>query len=174
MSQLQSFMILIRNQAYYSNFVCKISDLTKQCIQLDTSDCRLEKLRAAVSPTSTCQSLRMRICWQLALVGSVSWYHDDILCCLMISLCRRTFAVSVSTKTIPEVWHYGKKGCRKGACVFWFTCLAWKHVNTCRHTHTHTTKHRNIEVNKAKQNKTTKHTFKNFVCSFPFHPLEAT
>lgn len=46
----------LQNQAYYSNFVCKISDLTKQCIQLDMTDCRLEKLRAAVSPTSTCLS----------------------------------------------------------------------------------------------------------------------
>lgn len=49
----------------------------------------------------------------LALVGSVSWYHDDILCCLM-------FAVSVSKnikQTIPEVWHYLKSTVQ--VCVSW-------------------------------------------------------
>lgn len=84
--------ILVRNQAYYSNFVCKISDLTKQCIQLDMTDCRLEKLRAAVSASSTCQSLK--ICLLLAVWRWLGVFHDImmisyVVLCLQF-LCQRT------------------------------------------------------------------------------------
>lgn len=47
----------MESQDYYDNFVCKVSDLTKQCRQLDLNDCRLEKLRAAVGPASICSAL---------------------------------------------------------------------------------------------------------------------
>ena len=46
--------IPVRTADYFNDFVCKLSDLTKQCVQLDMNDCRLEKLRAAVDPTSRC------------------------------------------------------------------------------------------------------------------------
>lgn len=47
-------MSTIKSADYFSNFVCKLSDLTKQCRQLDMNDCRLEKLRRAVDPQSSC------------------------------------------------------------------------------------------------------------------------
>ena len=37
--------------------VCKLSDLTKKCVQLDLNDCRLEKLRRAVGAESSCIDL---------------------------------------------------------------------------------------------------------------------
>ncbi|CAJ1422476.1 unnamed protein product [Effrenium voratum] len=40
---------VLRSQSYWPDFLCKISDMTKQCRQLDINDCRLEKLRREYS-----------------------------------------------------------------------------------------------------------------------------
>lgn len=47
-------MSTVKSADYFSNFACKLSDLTKQCRQLDMNDCRLEKLRRAVDSRSSC------------------------------------------------------------------------------------------------------------------------
>ena len=57
------------------------------------TDCRLEKLRAAVSPTSTCQSLK--ICLLLAVWRWLGVFHDImmisyVVLCLQF-LCQKTF-----------------------------------------------------------------------------------
>ncbi|CAJ1441525.1 unnamed protein product [Effrenium voratum] len=44
----------MKTKTYWRDFVCKLSDLTKQCLQLDTNDCRLEKLRRSYSQESVC------------------------------------------------------------------------------------------------------------------------
>lgn len=44
----------MKSESYWEDFICKLSDLSKQCYHLDLSDCRLEKLRRAVGPESSC------------------------------------------------------------------------------------------------------------------------
>eukprot|EP00913_Durusdinium_trenchii_P032996 g30891.t1 len=46
----------LKSESYWDDFVCKVSDLTKQCRQLDLNDCTLERLRRAVGPESTCST----------------------------------------------------------------------------------------------------------------------
>ncbi|CAJ1379047.1 unnamed protein product [Effrenium voratum] len=48
---------VLRSQSYWPDFLCKISDMTKQCRQLDINDCRLEKLRREYSEASSCITL---------------------------------------------------------------------------------------------------------------------
>ena len=55
----------MKKEDYWKDFVCKLSDLTKQCHQLDLSECRLEKLRKAAGPESSCtsESFNSCTCW---------------------------------------------------------------------------------------------------------------
>eukprot|EP00439_Symbiodinium_sp_Y106_P082272 s482_g21.t1 len=46
----------MQSEAYWDYFSCKISDITKVCQALDTSECRLQRLRAAVGPDSVCST----------------------------------------------------------------------------------------------------------------------
>ena len=45
----------IQSESYWDDISCKVSDFTKTCQQLDTSDCRLQRLRAAVGTESVCE-----------------------------------------------------------------------------------------------------------------------
>jgi hypothetical protein len=69
-----------RSADYFSNFVCKLSDLTKQCRQLDMNDCRLEKLRRAVDPQSSCleaqgvKGLQGKICGLNMFIHFILFY----------------------------------------------------------------------------------------------------
>lgn len=44
----------MKNKTGWTDMVCKMSDVTKQCRALDVSSCRLEKLRRQVSSQSVC------------------------------------------------------------------------------------------------------------------------
>eukprot|EP00435_Cladocopium_sp_Y103_P024528 s4354_g6.t1 len=49
----------MKSESYWEDFVCKLSDLSKQCHHLDLSECRLEKLRRAVGPESSCADMTL-------------------------------------------------------------------------------------------------------------------
>ena len=46
----------IMSKPYWDHLACKVSDMTKTCRSLDTSECRLEALRKEAGPESTCSS----------------------------------------------------------------------------------------------------------------------
>eukprot|EP00437_Effrenium_voratum_P020749 CAMPEP_0181445630 /NCGR_PEP_ID=MMETSP1110-20121109/25687_1 /TAXON_ID=174948 /ORGANISM="Symbiodinium sp., Strain CCMP421" /LENGTH=715 /DNA_ID=CAMNT_0023569681 /DNA_START=39 /DNA_END=2186 /DNA_ORIENTATION=+ len=46
----------MQSESYWDYFSCKISDITKVCQALDTSECRLQRLRAAVGQDSVCST----------------------------------------------------------------------------------------------------------------------
>lgn len=80
---------LPRNAAYFPNFVCKVSDITKQCRQLDMNDCRLEKLRRAVSSESSCHPAAPGLPVGCCFLG-VTFSR-----CQMVSV-GQTFSMSIS------------------------------------------------------------------------------